>query len=374
MKQVVLSIAAASTIAIAFPQGGPLTPPAGAPGPTMKTLDEIEPRIPLLAGSPGVAIDATGGITISQSGSYYLTANLMMSSASSDGIRVQASGVTVDLGGYSIIFQGEGFGADGIHLSGSNVTIQNGHVVSTTTMDDGIFGLGGFRHGVYGTGANTTVRDLTVRGAREAGILFTGSGALVEASSVSIIGVEGIVNSNGVVESCTVRWTGGPGIVAATVVGCDVRDTMGIAIFADTVADSTGRINSASESTATGIYASIVKNSEGISPRGDGIRVSQIVVGSYGQSLRGNIGRGIVSVNGSVISSVGKSAGGHGIQALNVISSNGSSSGGQGDSSSGIFAGGRVHGSYGIATASGGGPGISGGFLVSCPVTRKLRR
>ena len=52
---------------------GPLTPP-GPPAPTMKSLDEVEPRIPLTQDTtPG---DATAVFKITQSGSYYLTKNL----------------------------------------------------------------------------------------------------------------------------------------------------------------------------------------------------------------------------------------------------------------------------------------------------------
>ena len=44
---------------------GPLAPP-GAPGPLFKTLQQVEPRIPISA------LPAT----LSQAGSYYLTTNL----------------------------------------------------------------------------------------------------------------------------------------------------------------------------------------------------------------------------------------------------------------------------------------------------------
>jgi hypothetical protein len=51
-------------------QGGPLTPPPGAPGPAMKSLDVMELRIPLVAGAPGITIAGSGTIAIGLPGSY----------------------------------------------------------------------------------------------------------------------------------------------------------------------------------------------------------------------------------------------------------------------------------------------------------------
>ncbi len=53
----------------------------------MKTLTQLEPRTPLAGG--------TAAITISQSGSYFLTGNLTV--ATGDAITINASGVTLDL-------------------------------------------------------------------------------------------------------------------------------------------------------------------------------------------------------------------------------------------------------------------------------------
>ena len=67
---------------------GSLTPP-GAPGETMKTLAQVEPRTPI----------SSLPYTISEPGSYYVTGNL---SSTGSGIVIQASGVTVDLMGFSV--------------------------------------------------------------------------------------------------------------------------------------------------------------------------------------------------------------------------------------------------------------------------------
>jgi parallel beta-helix repeat protein len=108
----------------AFAQGS-LTPP-GAPAPTMKTLDQVEPRIPVDAThTPG---DTSAVFKITQEGSYYLTGNIT-GVAGKNGILVQSSGVTLDLMGHSV--GGTGVGSlNGIFLTGfaSNVTIRNGTV------------------------------------------------------------------------------------------------------------------------------------------------------------------------------------------------------------------------------------------------------
>jgi len=99
---------------VGLPQGA-LTPP-GAPGPTMKTLAQIEPRIPI------------GGLpfAITNSGSYYLTANLA-GAAGQSGITISVGDVTLDLAGFQIV-GGGGPGGSGIVVAGgvSNVQIANG--------------------------------------------------------------------------------------------------------------------------------------------------------------------------------------------------------------------------------------------------------
>ena len=62
---IAVSLVLAATLAGWVNAGGPLDPP-GPPGVTMKSLSEVEPRTPISA-LP---------FTISQPGSYYLTANL----------------------------------------------------------------------------------------------------------------------------------------------------------------------------------------------------------------------------------------------------------------------------------------------------------
>ena len=71
--------------------------PSAPPGPTMKTLDEVEPRIPIT--------QADIPLTITQKGSYYFTSDL---TAAATAITVEVNDVTIDLMGYSLTGPGTG--------------------------------------------------------------------------------------------------------------------------------------------------------------------------------------------------------------------------------------------------------------------------
>src|SRR5580698_4690509 len=92
---------------------GSLTPP-GAPGPTMKTLAQIEPRTPI----------SSLPFSITAPGSYYVTTNL----TGTAGITIASGSVTLDLHGFTLA--GSAGSSNGISSADSltNVVIENGTV------------------------------------------------------------------------------------------------------------------------------------------------------------------------------------------------------------------------------------------------------
>ncbi|MBI5288360.1 MAG: right-handed parallel beta-helix repeat-containing protein [Chloroflexi bacterium] len=108
--------------------GGPLDPP----GPPGATQPQVEPRNPI----PPVGWAGTYPITLSSSGSYFLTQNLAPTGGN-DGIVVNNGDISIDLNGFMI--DGEAGGDDGISDNGigyPNLTVGNGTIRGFA--DDGI--------------------------------------------------------------------------------------------------------------------------------------------------------------------------------------------------------------------------------------------
>jgi hypothetical protein len=114
----------------AFAQGS-LTPP-GVPAPTMKTLDQVEPRTPVDATHTPAA--GSGEFAITNPGSYYLTTNIL-GVGGKNGIEVMTNHVTIDLNGFVLL--GGGVGSTGVNIDAgaNNVTVRNGTI---TGWGDGV--------------------------------------------------------------------------------------------------------------------------------------------------------------------------------------------------------------------------------------------
>jgi hypothetical protein len=148
---------------------GNLTPPPGPVAPTMKPLNEVEPRTAVT--SANLSGGASSVFEIDQPGSYYLVANLNVP-AGKHGIYLHGNGITLDLNGFAVI------GASG-SLSG------------VTTAD------GGWHHDI-------TVKNGSVESCGDAGVdLFGGLSCHVSDVTTFDNGGKGIAVTEALVEHCT---------------------------------------------------------------------------------------------------------------------------------------------------------------------------
>ncbi len=204
MKRVfwVLTLLAISSFAIA----GDLNPPA-APGSTMKTLGEVEPRIPLG--------QADFPVSIHQSGSYYLTENVATSAMY--GFFITADNVSIDLMGFTVTSSS---GGDyGVRLDGvrKNIKISNG------TFDGfGYYGI----YNSYSSSQNIGIKNVTIKNCGKSGIQLASSGNCIENCQIINCGIGGYfpcginVGSqsrviNCLVKDCGANSTGSNGFVYA---------------------------------------------------------------------------------------------------------------------------------------------------------------
>ena len=287
--------------------------PSAAPGPTMKTLDEVEARIPI----PG-SVTAAATFVIDEAGSYYLTGNR---SCSGRGISVEANNVTIDLNGY--VLWGSGTGTySGIYMNGcTNVEIRNGTICNFAYH--GIYeadSVNGGDHRIINVraivnkqrGINLVCKGNLVKDCIVSGNL--GTGMYVYESS-NIIG--NIVIGNGgagiyAVSSCTLQNNtcsdnGDKGIYAdngSTVIGNTCRNNAGHGIHASY--GTTVISNTASENDENGIRSSgssmiinnmVMNNNQSSAVDGAGIFVwTDCTV--RGNSLKGNLQQNIYTWGG----------------------------------------------------------------------------
>lgn len=119
---------AAGAILTGRAQAGPLDPPPGPIAPTGKPLTEVEPRIAISStNTPG---DADSMFRIIAPGSYYLTANVIPI-LGKHGIKVSASGVTIDMNGFMMRGLGTISGAFDAIVADSGeerIIVRNGHI------------------------------------------------------------------------------------------------------------------------------------------------------------------------------------------------------------------------------------------------------
>lgn len=217
--------------------------PSAPPAPTMKTLDEVEPRIPIQS----LSGDANAVHVIDQPGSYYFTGDVNVSATDMNGILVEVDDVTIDLMGYTLKGSGLGTGSGIYIMDGrSNVEIRSG------TVRD--FGRHGIHEGGYGKGH----RVIGVRAVSNGinGVFLSGSGQLVkDCTALENDGYGIYAHAGSTVTGNTADNNGYIGISAglgSTVIGNTAYDNNGSGISTGDCCTVTG--NTARSNGQNGIY------------------------------------------------------------------------------------------------------------------------
>lgn len=182
---------------------GDINPPPGPIGPTMKTLTEVEPRVPVQS-LPG---SATALHVISESGSYYLTGNIT-GVTGKNGIEVAADNISIDLNGFSLVGAVGAVSAVAILEPHHSLTVKNGSMIA-------------WPGAAVGGGVDpdsSLIRNLIVKSSSGGGI-SVGARSIVAECSIDAFGSGIIVGEGSIVRDCTVTSGGSVGITA----GQDVR-------------------------------------------------------------------------------------------------------------------------------------------------------
>ena len=195
---------------------GPITPP-GPPGPTMKTLAQVQPRTPISA-LP---------FFINTPGSYYLT-TILTGIPGTNGITIAANDVSIDLNGFGLF--GVAGSVDGIlvGLTGfdayTNIAVANG-----TIRDWDHKGING-----NSSAYNCRFERLHVLKNKDAG-LDAGYQAAINHCEAVNNGSYGIYSFNALIESCVANLNVGEGIYAGSgrVLNCSCQSNggQGVRVF-----------------------------------------------------------------------------------------------------------------------------------------------
>jgi hypothetical protein len=242
--KLLLTLFLTASPALLHAQGGSLTPPAGPILPTMKSLDVVEARTPLVAGAPGVTVDGvTGAITITAPGSYYLTGNLTTTGTASC-INVGNHTCTIDLNGFIVSrTTGTESGSAGILIagaSGQKVMIRNGHI--------------------RGGGTSAGFATAILKSGGDLGSVHVEN---VHCANVRNGIVLNYLDGRNTVRNCSVENSGGEGIRAEVVTGCVVNNTVLHGIFGDIITECTVK-QTLPEGTRHGIIGGLTNQGRGI--------------------------------------------------------------------------------------------------------------
>jgi len=235
---------------------GSLTP-AGAPAPTMKTLDQIYNAITNISASGGekridvLTLPADGAAlhAITSPGSYYLSTNIIgVNGSAICGFSVEADNVTVDLNGFSLLGNNDAWSGICVYGTRTNVTLKNGSV--TAWGNAGVWADGGKQLVLEHLQCN---QNKSSAGGVYA--LNTLQCIIKDCQALGNGGKGFYVNQGSLIEGCTVGNNANWGIYLSD--DCVVKDCLVLSNFSGGI--SLGNRNDVEHNTCngngTGIYA-----------------------------------------------------------------------------------------------------------------------
>jgi hypothetical protein len=179
-------------------RAGDITPPPGPIAGTMKSLDQVEPRIAVsAANTPGTA---TALLRISQPGSYYLAGNITGVTGKS-GIEIAASDVTLDLNGFRMVGVAGSLAGISVTSGQGNIAIRNGTLRS--------WGAGGI---AAGSCAGCIVEEVRSIGNTGHGMQLGPDSMVRRCYCVGNTGTGILASSPSEVNDCLVRTSGSSGL------------------------------------------------------------------------------------------------------------------------------------------------------------------
>lgn len=233
----VLSLALTAGVLSERAAAGPLSPPSGVVTSTGKTLREVAPETAITPPTNPTSFAAM--IRISQSGNYYLTGDLVISTPGFAGIEITANDVTLDMRGFRIVgIPGSTLGIGGSETA-SGFKLRNGTITNT-----GGIGIG------LGFADNVVVENVRVQYAAASAIVL-GPGAKVNNCQVFSCQSGITVEAGSAISNCTVRNTSGVGFT--TRLGCKITNSIAIGNLTGFLLGQGSSAESCTATTNTGV-------------------------------------------------------------------------------------------------------------------------
>jgi len=273
MAKSVLVVAVLATVV--WVSAGSLTPPAGPVAPTMKDLNDVEPRIAIRN-----QFNTLTPVQISFSGSFYLAEDIF-AFPGQHGIEIDAPHVTLDLNGFTVYGNLEVGSLAGIFINDNrhNITIKNGTVrdfnqygvwgaISDGCILEDVRVINNGLHGIYLRNYSLVKDCLAINNGSDDGIrvnshsIVTGSVSWSNGNDANDAGIR-VAGGAGVVVNCVASDNAGQGIragSASTITGCTALNNAGNGLDASSVGHV---VDSTASGNAINISATSVHNSYG---------------------------------------------------------------------------------------------------------------